>query len=95
MPKTNKPRLIADFSLDNSDGWGGRIKHSDNYWKFLSYTGTSSGYDIICESVNSDQEEKEGDLLKGNRSVNLNNLNTNIDTFLVCKQCEQETELHI
>ena len=48
------------------------------------------GYDMICESVNSDQEGKEGDLLKGNRSINLNNLMTNINKFLVCKECAQE-----
>ena len=40
---------------------------------------------MMCESVNSDQEEKEGDVINGNRSVNLKNLITNIDTFLVCK----------
>ena len=95
LPKTNKTRLIADFSLDNSDGWGGRIKHSDNYWKFQSYTGTSSGYDMICESVNSDQEEKEGDVLNGNRSINLKNLITNIDNFFVFKECAHERELKI
>ena len=26
---------------------------------------------MLCESVNSDQEEKEGDLLNGNRIINL------------------------
>ena len=45
---------------------------------------------MMCESVNSDQEEKEGYLLNGNRIINLNNLITNIDIFLVCKQCAQE-----
>ena len=53
-----KPRLIADYSLDHTGGWGGRTKHNDNDWKFPSYKGTDSGYDMICESVNSDQEEK-------------------------------------
>ena len=50
---------------------------------------------MMCESVNSDQEEKEGDVLKGNRIINLNNLITNIDTFLVYKECAQERELQI
>ena len=45
---------------------------------------------MICEAVNSDQEEKEGDLLNGNRNINLNNLITNIDKFLVCKECAQD-----
>ena len=34
---------------------------------------------MLCESVNSYQEEKEGDLLNGNCIINLNNLITNID----------------
>ena len=40
---------------------------------------------MLCESVNYDQEEDEGDLINGNRMININNLITNIDTFLVCK----------
>ena len=40
---------------------------------------------MLCESVNSDQEEKEGNLPKGNRIINLKILITNIDTFSVCK----------
>ena len=35
----------------------------------------------MCESVNSDQEEKEGDVLNSNRIINLKNLITNIDFF--------------
>ena len=49
---------------------------------------------MMCESVNSDQEEKEGDVLKGNRIINLNNLITNIDKCLVRKEFAQERELH-
>ena len=40
---------------------------------------------MICESINSDQEEKEGDLLNGYRIINQNNLITNINKILVCK----------
>ena len=58
LPKTKKTRLMASFSLVNIGGWGGRIKHNDNDWKFQSYKGTNLGYDMLCESVNSDQEEK-------------------------------------
>ena len=68
---------------------GERIKQKDD-WKFHSYKETNLGYDMMCESVNSDQEEKEGDVLNGNCIINLNNLITNIDTFLVCKECAQE-----
>ena len=50
---------------------------------------------MLFESVNSDQEEKEGDLLNGNRIINLKNLVTNMDNFLLCKECVQERELQI
>ena len=50
---------------------------------YIYHKGSNLGYDMMCESVNSDQEEKEGDLLNGNRIINLNNLITNIDKFLV------------
>ena len=36
---------------------------------------------MMCESVKSVQEEKEGDVLNGNRIINLKNLITNIDIF--------------
>ena len=72
---------------------GGRIKQNDNDWKFHSYKGTNLGYDMMCESVNYDQEQKEGYLLNGNHNINLNNLITKIDTFLVCKECAQESYL--
>ena len=67
----------------------GRIKQNDD-WKFDGYKGTNIGYNMMCESVNSDQKEKEGDVLNGNRIINLKNLITNIDNFLVCKECAQE-----
>ena len=60
---------------------GGCIKQNDIDWKIQGYKGTNSGYDMLCESVNSDQEEKEGDLLNGNRIINLKNLITNINKF--------------
>ena len=85
MPRRKKPRLVADSTLDHTSGWGWRIKQNDNYWKFQSYKGTNLGYDIICEYVNSDQKEKEGDVLNGNCIIKLNNLITNIDKFVVCK----------
>ena len=45
---------------------------------------------MLCESVNSDQEEKEKDLLNINRIINLEGFITNIDNVLVCKECAQE-----
>ena len=74
--------------------WGGRINQNDD-WKFHGYKGANLGYDMMCESVNSDQEEKEGDVLNGNRIINLKNLITNMDIFLVCKECAQEREIQI
>ena len=50
---------------------------------------------MLCEAVNSDQEGKEGDLLNGNRIINLNNLITKIDKFLVCKECAHQRFIYI
>ena len=61
------------------------MNQNDNDCKFKGYKGSNLGYDMMCESINSDQEEKEGDILNGNRIINLNNLISNMDTFLVCK----------
>ena len=74
---------------------GGRIKHNGNDWKIQSYKGTNLGYDMLFDSVNSNQEEKEGDLLDNNRVISLKNLIINIDNFLVCKECAQERGLQI
>ena len=41
FPKTKKTRLVADFSLDHTDGWGGgRIKHNCDS-KFHGYKGNN------------------------------------------------------
>ena len=50
---------------------------------------------MMYESINSDQEEKEGDVLNSNRIINLKNLISNIDNVLVCKEGAQERELQI
>ena len=71
------------------------MNQNDNDWKLKSYKGSNLGYDMMCESINSDQEEKEGDALNGNRIINLDNLISKIDKFLVCKECAQERELQI
>ena len=72
----------------------GRIRQNDD-WKFHSYKGTNLGYDMMCESVNSDQEEKEGDVLNVNRIINLKNFITNINNFLVRREYAQDMELQI
>ena len=84
MLKTKKSRLGADLTLNHTGGWGGRSKQNDD-WKFNSYKGTNLSYDMMCESVNSDQEKKEGDVLNVNCIINLNNLITNIDVFWCAK----------
>ena len=94
LPKTRNPRLVADFTLYHTGAWGECIKHNDD-WKFHSYKGTNLGCDMMWESVNSDQGEKEGDVLNGNRILNLKDLIAKIDKVLVCKECAQERELQI
>ena len=95
LPKTKNEDQQLILLLTVLVAGGGRIKQNYDDWKFHSYKGTNLGYDIICGSVNSDQEEKQGDVLNGNRIINLENLITNIDKFLVCKECTQERELQI
>ena len=48
----------------HTGGWRERIKHNENDWEFRSNKRTNLGYDMLCESVNSGQEEKERDSLK-------------------------------
>ena len=91
----DKKRLTDDFSLGNTGGRGGDIKHNDNDWKYQIYKGNKLGYEMLCKSVNSDQEEEEGYVLKGNGIINLNNLITNIDKILVCNECAQERDIQI
>ena len=76
-------------------GGGRSIKHNDNDWKFQKYKGTNLDYDMLYESVNTDQEKKEGDVLKGNRIINLKNLSTNIEKFLLFKEFVKEWDLQI
>ena len=39
-----KQRLVADFTLEHTGGWGGRIKQIDD-WQFHGYKKTNLGYD--------------------------------------------------
>ena len=57
-------------------------------WKFQTYRGTKLAYDMLCKPISSDNKEKEGDNLSGNRLINLKILTTNIDKcFSVPKMC--------
>ena len=55
LPKTKKPRLVTNFTLYHTGGLEGRIKQNDD-WKFHSYKRINLCYDMMCESVKSDQE---------------------------------------
>ena len=74
---------------------GGGISRKTMIGNFIVIKGTNLGYDMMCESVNSDQEEKEGGVLNSDRIINQNIFITNIDNFLVWKECAQERELQI
>ena len=50
---------------------------------------------MICESVDSDQEEKEGGVLNGNRIINLKNLITNIDIFWCAKSVHRRGDYRL
>ena len=54
-------------------------------WVFQSYKGNNLGDYMLLESASYGQEEKNGDLLNGNHIINLKNLITNIDNFLMYK----------
>ena len=93
LPRSEKLRLTSDFLLFIMVDRGGAYKKNDNDWKFQINKGTNLGCDMLCESVISDQEGKEGDLLNGNCIINQNNLITNIDNVLLCKVWENERAL--
>ena len=90
LRKTKRSRLGANFSLDHTGGWRGCKNQNENDWKFKSYKGTNLGYYMMCGCINSNQEEKEGDVLNGNRIINLKNFITKMDKVLLCKECAQE-----
>ena len=73
FPKTQKTKTSSWFYYWSYWWLGGGIKYNDNDWTFQIYKGTDLGYYMICESVDSDQEEKGVDLLNGNCIINLKN----------------------
>ena len=70
-------------------GGEGAYQKKKNDWEFQSYKGTNIDYDVLCETVNSDQEEKMADILNGNHIITLINLVINVDKCLVCRECAQ------
>ena len=54
-------------------GLGGRVKlkEDDSEWNFHIYRGTNLAYDMLCDPISSDNEDKEGDNISGNNLVNL------------------------
>ena len=73
MVKTKNKRLSADFYLSLRSRWEGQVKpkKDDSDWKFQTYRGTNLSYDMFCAPTSSDNEDKEGDNIRGNRPINL------------------------
>ena len=46
-------------------------KQDDSDWIFHNDRGTNFDDEILCEPTSSDNKEKEGDILNGNRLINL------------------------
>ena len=63
-----KKRLTNQFSLSLPGGWEGHIilKQDDPEWKFQTYRGTNLVYEILCETTSLDNDEEDGDNLRGN-----------------------------
>ena len=80
---------------------GRKIPVIEPDWKFEkisrigNYRGTSLAYDMLCEPISSDEEDKELDNITGNCLVNIQNLTANMKKFLVCKKCPQDKALQI
>ena len=67
-----------------------------NYWNYIYYLllcyfyrGKDLNHDMLYEPIISDNEEKEGDKISGNRLFNLHNLATNIEKFYVAKNAQR------
>ena len=50
---------------------------------------------MLCEPYSSENEYKDIDELNSNCIVNMVNLTTNIDKYLVCLQCAKRGDLQI
>ena len=60
-----------------------KVDGSDQYFYTTSrignYNGNTLAYDMLCETINSDNDEKEVDKISGNRLFNMQYFTTNID----------------
>ena len=76
-----RKRLSDDLYQSIHEGWGGegvKTKQDDLDRKFQTHRGTNLDYDMLCEPIGSENEEKEGDNLSGHLLTNLQNFATNI-----------------
>ena len=93
-------RLSAEFSTSLIDGWGGRggmnptEDYSDQKFEATSRIhgnrDTNLAYGVLCETISSNNKEKQVDNLSGNLPVNLQNLETNIELFQCAKNLKRE-----
>ena len=71
------------------DGRGRIIpKQDDPEWKFQTDRGTNLAYDMLYEPISSDNEEKDGYNISGNRLIKLRILTTKF--FSVPTMCTGE-----
>ena len=86
MPKRKKrKRLSADLCLSIHGGWRAHANsrgdcsdcNFDAPSRIGNFRGTSLDYDMSCDPLGSDNDDKEGDKLS------IQNLTTNIDIFSV------------
>ena len=81
-------------------GGGGQMNLVDSYWeidtisRIVNDRGTDLDDYMLCKTISSYDEEKEIDNLTSNILVNMQNLTTNTDKLLVCKQCANDQYLH-
>lgn len=60
-----------------------------------NYRSTDLYYEMLCEPISSDNEEKQGFKLSGNCLINPQNLTTIIEENLVLQQCVKKNYLHM
>ena len=69
-------------------------RQDDREYKFNTYRVKNLDYDMLCEPISSDNQEKEGENLSSNCLINIKILISNIDILSVC-QTFQERRLYI
>ena len=69
-------------------------RQDDREYKFNTYRVKNLDYDMLCEPISSDNQEKEGENLSSNCLINIKILISNIDILSMC-QTFQERRLYI